>query len=334
MTDWLQQLAQQREKVNPADAASGDFFALLDHLGHISFSGDDAAHFLHNQLTNDVEHLGPDHVRLAGYCSPKGRLLASLLVWREPENIIMQLPRELQAGIQKRLQMYVLRAKVKLHDATADTVVFGLVGDTAAAVLQRWFTALPMACFDKIDNAFGNLMRLRDAEGKMRWQWRMSAVIAAEVAPTLCAQMSHADASRWRLTDIHAAMPMITAATQEKFVPQMINFEAIGGVDFKKGCYPGQEIVARSQYLGKLKRRMLPASIDAEVAEAGMEVFSNTDAQQPCGMIVNAERGGDQRTYCLVELKLAALEADSIHLGVAGPALKFAALPYGLPDAD
>ena len=334
MTDWNEQLAQQRTQVAQTGAALDDFFALLDHLGHISFSGDDAAHFLHNQLTNDVEHIGGNRARLAGYCSPKGRLLATLLVWRDPENIIVQLPRELQAGIQKRLQMYVLRAKVKVHDVSAETVVFGLVGDTAATTLQRWFATLPAASFEKIDNTFGTLIRLPAAEGKMRWQWCMSAVAAAKVVPILCAQLLHADAARWRLTDIQAAVPMITAATQEKFVPQMINFEAIDGVDFKKGCYPGQEIVARSQYLGKLKRRMLPASIDAEVVEAGMEVFSNSDTQQPCGMIVNAERGGDQLMHCLVELKLTALEANSVHLGVDGPALQFSPLPYLLPDAE
>ena len=334
MTDWLQQLVQQSTQTDQTVISSGDFFALQDHLGHISFSGDDAAHFLHNQITNDVEHIGTNRARLAGYCSPKGRLLASLLVWRDTESIIVQLPRELLAGIQKRLQMFVLRAKVKLHDVSADTVVFGLMGDTAAVVLQRWFATLPSTSFEKIDNTFGTLIRLPEAAGKSRWQWCMPAATAAEVVPVLCAQLPYADASRWRLTDIQAAMPMITAATQEKFVPQMINFEAIGGVDFKKGCYPGQEIVARSQYLGKLKRRMVPASIDADVVEAGMEVFSNTDGQQPCGMIVNTERGGDQRMHCLVEIKLAALETGSVHLGVGGPVLQFSALPYVLPDAE
>lgn len=334
MTDWLHQLAEQRARASQETDASGDFFALLDHFGHISFSGTDAANFLHNQLTNDVEHLGSNRARLAGYCSPKGRLLASLLVWQSADAIVMQIPRELQAGVQKRLQMYVLRAKVAVRDITDETVVFGFVGRSAITTLQRWFPSLPLACYDKVDSAAGSLIRLADANGKTRWQWIMSTTTAAEVVPVLCAELVLAEACYWRLSDIRAAVPLITLATQEKFVPQMINFEAIGGVDFKKGCYPGQEIVARSQYLGKLKRRMLPASVNASSVEAGMEVFTGTDPEQPCGMIVNAERDRAGQAHCLVEMKLAAFDAEPIHLGVDGPVLQFSALPYVLTDAD
>ncbi|MGZ5780366.1 MAG: CAF17-like 4Fe-4S cluster assembly/insertion protein YgfZ, partial [Burkholderiaceae bacterium] len=130
-------------------------------------------------------------------------------------------------------------------------------------------------------------------------------------------------------------IPQVTQATQEKFVPQMINFEVVGGVNFKKGCYPGQEIVARSQYLGKLKRRMMLATITAQEAMPGMDVFSSEDPEQPCGMIVNAERNSENETACLVEIKTATLENSSIHLGVAqGPTLRFQALPYALPDPE
>ena len=136
MTDWLQHLAQYRAQSNAhsleKSVASTDFFASLDHLGHITFSGDDAATFLHNQLTNDVEHLGVDEARLAGYCSPKGRLLASLLIWRASDAITLQLPRELQQAVQKRLQMYVMRAKVKVTDSNNNTVAFGLVKEDAS----------------------------------------------------------------------------------------------------------------------------------------------------------------------------------------------------------
>jgi folate-binding protein YgfZ len=135
----------------------------------------------------------------------------------------------------------------------------------------------------------------------------------------------------WHLTDIHAGIPQITQPTQEQFVPQMVNYELIGGVNFKKGCYPGQEIVARSQYLGKLKRRMMFASVDAE-AKPAMEIFSSTDPEQPCGMVVNAERNPRGDSDCLVELKTAVLEEGTIHLGSAqGPQLTFSALPYSLP---
>ncbi len=333
MTDWLEQLAQQRALPRPTSHTAGNFFCVLDHLGHSAFSGDDAASFLHNQLTNDVEHLGIDQARLAGYCSPKGRLLASLLMWRVSDTIVLQLPRQLQTALQKRLQMYVLRAKAKIADITDDSVAFGFVGRSAASLLQHWFATLPTACYDKLDNECGTLMRLPDADDQPRWQWVTSIATASKVLTQVVEQLALVDAACWRLSEIHAGLPQITLATQEKFVPQMINFEAIGGVNFKKGCYPGQEIVARSQYLGTLKRRMLPASIAGAEVEPGMELFAETDPSQPCGIVVNAERSSDARMDCLVEVKLAAREAGAIHLGVDGPLLQFSALPYGLPDA-
>lgn len=333
MTDWLQQLAQQRAHLRNTSDPHGDFFCVLDHLGHSTFSGDDAATFLHNQLTNDVEHLGTGRAQLAGYCSAKGRMLASLLMWRSADAIVLQLPRELQSSVQKRLQMYVLRAKVKIADISDETVAFGFVGPGAAAVLQRWFAVLPTACYDKVDSAAGTLMRISDAGDHPRWQWVTTSATASEVLPQLAELLALVDAARWRLSEIHAGLPQIMLATQEKFVPQMINFEAIGGVNFRKGCYPGQEIVARSQYLGTLKRRMLPASIDAAAVEAGMEVFAAADPSQPCGIIVNAERGTNVRMDCLVEVKLAARDAGAIRLGVDGPLLQFSALPYALADS-
>jgi folate-binding protein YgfZ len=149
----------------------------------------------------------------------------------------------------------------------------------------------------------------------------------------LAAQLQIVDQSNWRKADILAGIPQITDRTQEKFVPQMVNFELIGGVNFKKGCYPGQEIVARSQYLGKLKRRMAIASIPANSVEAGMEVFSEADTSQPCGMIINAESDGVLKSICLVELKVADQEADQVHLGSStGPKLNFLPLPYSMLD--
>ena len=337
MTDWLQQIALQRAGSqygsHQTAVSPGDFFAVLDHLGHIAFSGDDAASFLHNQLTNDVEHLATNQARLAGYCSPKGRMLASLYFWRAENAIVMQLPRELLQSVQKRLQMYVLRAKVKITDSSDDTVAFGFAGNGATTVLQRWFEVLPVACFDKVDNAAGTLIRSSDANNQPRWVWVTSTTFASGVLSQIADQLKFVDAAHWRLSEIHAGLPHITLATQEKFVPQMINFEAIGGVNFKKGCYPGQEIVARSQYLGSVKRRMLPASIATVSVAAGMEVFSDADSTQPCGIIVNAELSTDGRMDCLVEVKLAAHESGAIHLGVDGPLLHFSPLPYLLPDA-
>jgi tRNA-modifying protein YgfZ len=313
------------------DALQG-FVAPLTDTGLIAVSGDEAFTFLHSQLTNDVEHLDTSEARLAGYCSPKGRLLATFLMWKRDGTIMLQLPRQIQAPVQKRLQMFILRAKVKLADVTGDHAVLGLGGVAAAETLKTWFRELPNAPFAKIDSSNGTLVRLPDAFGNLRFQWSAPAAVAEQAWPELGKHLAPAGTGLWRLTEIHAGIPQVTQATQEQFVPQMVNYEIIGGVNFKKGCYPGQEIVARSQYLGKLKRRMLLATVDADSVAAGTEVFWSADPEQPCGMVVNAERNLDGGTDCLVEIKLAATEDGSIHLGSAsGALLKFAPLPYPLP---
>lgn len=326
-----------------SDLAAG-FVAPITDLGLIAISGDDAATFLHSQLTNDVEHLGGDQARLAGYCSPKGRLMASFLMWRNDTSIFLQLPRDIQAALQKRLQMFVLRAKAKLHDASSDAdrqIILGVGGAKAESVLKTWFAALPAAPYGKQEHAGqGTLIRVADAFGAPRYQWLMSAETAQAVWPALAAGLAKGGSDAWNLSEVHAGVPRIAAATQEKFVPQMVNFELLGGVNFKKGCYPGQEIVARSQYLGKLKRRTTLVSIPDAAAKAGDEVFAVSDPEQPCGMIVNAAPNGAGGIDALVEMKLSAIEqgtADtgSVRLGAAdGAALRFLAMPYVLDALD
>ena len=348
MTNWNEYLSSQggrNSATEPAhvldfgralgasDLVAGFVAAVTSH-GLIAVTGDDAATFLHNQLTNDVEHLGSDQARLAGYCSPKGRLQATFLVWRSAESIILQLPRALQAPLQKRLSMFVLRAKAKLADVTHAHAVLGFGGAASGSVLQAMFGALPAAPYSKIEHELGTLIRLADALGTPRYQWLTTPEQAQLAWPKLAAQLTPAGADAWQLAAIHAGVPDITANTQDQFVPQMVNFELLGGVNFKKGCYPGQEIVARSQYLGKLKRRAALAGIDA-AAQAGDEVFAVTDPGQPCGMVVNAAPNGSGGVDALVEIKLAALADSDIRLGsAAGPVLRFLPMPYPLDALD
>ncbi len=304
----------------PAQADTG-FLCALTHLGVIAASGDDAEHFLHNQLTNDVTGLTESHASLAGYCSPKGRLLATLLIWRSGGQILMALPRALLAPTMKRLQMFVLRSKVTLQDVSDQLAVIGVVGNELALPEQPWQRSA-------LDG--GMLLRVPDAAGLQRAVWAGPSDAAPRRWADWSAQRPAAPASLWRWTEIIAGLPQVVDATGEQFVPQMINLELVGGVNFRKGCYPGQEIVARSQYLGKLKRRALLASTDDITAAAGTEVFSAADPLQPCGMIVNAECGPDQRVACLVEIKMDAASTP-VHLRTAdGPLLAFGELPYDL----
>ncbi len=311
------------------------FVVPLSDLGLMAFSGTDAVSFLHRQLTNDVEHMRINEARLAAYCTPQGRLLASFLMWKSGDQVLLQLPREIQPALQKRLQMFVLRDKAKLADVGDAIVQIGLGGAAASDALTTWFASLPTEPYAKVDGEHGSLIRIADAFDAPRYLWITDPETVEKAWSSLAASLSPAPESAWRLADIEAGIPQITAATQEKFVAQMVNLELIGGVNFRKGCYPGQEIVARTQYLGKARRRMLAASMtmpNGEVAPA-TDVYASDDPNQPCGMVVNAERSSSDQIACLVSLKVPVPEGVVVHLGsVQGPALQFKPLPYPLPE--
>ena len=289
----------------------------LDHLRLLRVVGPDARSFLDAQLTRNVPP--PGVASLAGYCSPKGRLLASAVVWADEGTVSLLVSADIADAIAKRLRMYVLRAKATIEASPAHAVT-GYAGSAAAPTLAPWATTT-------IDDR--TWIRVPDAAGRAR-HLRVAPEASASAGEDTIA------ARTWRWLDIRAGLPRITLATQERFVPQMLNLEALGGVDFKKGCFPGQEIVARSQYLGKLKRRMALASLDGSDAPPapGTDVWNTRDAE-PCGLVVDAELGDDGRIAALIELPLASFDAVDLHVGGPdGPALTIEPLPYPLPDNE
>ncbi|WP_323047603.1 folate-binding protein [Paraburkholderia sp.] len=321
--------------------AADEFDAVIRHgaympltqFGVIDATGDDAASFLHGQLTNDTQHLDAANARLAGYCSAKGRLLASFLTWRTGETIRLLVSKDVQAAVQKRLSMFVLRAKARLVDASGELAVVGLAGDVRHA-LSGVFDALPDGVHVQVDGTAGSLIRVPDALGRLRYLWvGPKAAIEAHL-PLLDQKLKRVSPAVWDWLDIRAGEPRITQPVVEQFVPQMVNFDVLGAVNFRKGCYPGQEVVARSQYRGTIKRRTSLANVagELETVKAGAELFHSNDPGQPCGMVVNAASAPEGGVDVLVEIKLAALEGGTVHLGAAeGPALMFLPLPYGLP---
>jgi folate-binding protein YgfZ len=319
------------------DDVTAGFIATVRDQGLIAVSGDDAAKFLHTQLTNDVEHLTATDVRFAGFCTPKGRLQASFLMWRNNDAVYLQLPRAIQAPLQKRLSMFVMRSKAKLVDATDAApfaTVLGLGGARAEAALGQIVPTLPATPMTKTDGAFGTVLRLNDAFGAPRYLWLTSAETASAALSALGTQLAVGGDQAWQLATIHAAEPQVGPATQEQFVPQMINLELLGGVNFKKGCYPGQEIVARTKYLGKIKRRAALARIDDAGARPGDEVFSLLDPSQPCGMVVNVAPNGMGGADALIEIKLAQM-TEEVRLGSAtGARVSFLPMPYSLDAID
>ena len=289
----------------------------LAHWGVIRARGADAARFLHGQLTSDMLNLGTGRAVPAGFCSAKGRLQASFIVWAgEADEILLAGSASLLAPTLKRLSMFVMRAQCKLDDATAELPLHGLAGPAALALLGD---AQPWECRR---SAAGTAIRLPDAQGVPR----------AMLAGTAPSGVTPLDADTWRWLEVSSGVPVIEASTVDQFVPQMVNFELVGGVNFKKGCYPGQEVVARSQYRGTLKRRGTLLRSPQPMA-AGQEVYHSADPGQPAGTVALAAGPVDGAYLALTELKLAALQGGSLHLGAAdGATMTPAPLPYELPS--
>lgn len=314
-------------------------FTPLTDWGLILVEGPDAATLLQSQFSNSVVGLkrailgdiaqGMDSVRLVGYCNPKGRLLASAWLGLFPESndsvdrFALFISRDIAASTAKRLSMYVLRSKVKVLDASNDWEVFGsyqnLQGEQFTAPLKD---SLALRMPDVLIN---NQPFQRILHAKRKTDSTNSSVDQISLM-------------QWNSLEVLSAIPRIVLATQEQFVPQMINFESVAGVDFKKGCYPGQEIVARSQYRGAVKRRLQLAHVNLsttalELAKPGVELFLEDDANQPCGMLVLAATSPENvdRINLQVECKLDALELGNIHLDRSdGPLLQIDHLPYPL----
>ncbi|MDX9706942.1 MAG: folate-binding protein YgfZ [Azospira sp.] len=288
-----------------AAARDGSVLVPLTHLCVLRVGGADARSFLHNQLTSDVNHLADAAAQHSAWCSAKGRMLASFIVWREGDDYLLAFSADLQAAIAKRLQMYVLRAKVTIADA--GLVLLGLAGPASATALQAAGLPVP-ASMQSAAEADRRVLALGDG----RFLVAAPAGAAASLWPTLATPLRPAGLPVWRWLDIRAGLPLICEATREHFVPQMADFERIGGVSFHKGCYPGQEIVARTQYLGKVKRHLYRLRGEAPMA-AGDELYSEAVPEQSCGMVVSAAPSPDGGHEALAVLMEAAAEAG-VHL--------------------
>ena len=299
----------------------------LDELGVIAARGEDAAKFLQGQLTNDVLSLG-EGLQLNGYCTAKGRLIATFRQWRDADAICLQLPRDILAPVLKRLSMFVLRAKARLSDDSAAWTAYGLVGPRAETSLSQAGLPVPANAWHAAVAANGvRVARLPDAA--ITGSRFMILVPAGATLPGLSVGMAPAEV--WWWSEVESAVPTVWAATQEKFVPQMINLEVLGGVNFRKGCYPGQEVVARSQYLGKLRRRMALARLDAPPPTAGSDVWVEGESE-PAGTVVMAAARPAGGTALLFEAPVDRLERDLHEGSPDGPRLAIQPLPYAIFD--
>ncbi len=311
-----------------AAARDGTVLCDLSQFGVLRIYGEEAQGFLHNLFSSDVNALTPQKAEYSSFNTAKGRALATFLIWRTGTEFFLQLPQSLLAPIRKKLSMYVLRAKVKIEDAS-DIVCLGVSGANAATLLQQHFPALPQTPLDVVPHDDAGLIRL----GADRFQIVTTPQHAAALWQKLGAGARPAGSPCWDWLDIRAGIPWILPQTQEAFVPQMVNLDLTGAVNFKKGCYPGQEVVARMHYLGKPKRRMYLAHVFSESApQPGAELFSMELESQSCGQVVNAAPAAGGGYDLLAVMQIASHDAFPVHLGaLTGARLQFQPLPYPIP---
>ena len=306
----------------------------LTHLGVIRAAGVDAATFLQGQLSQDVLTIANDTARLAAFCNAKGRMQASFVIFRrtpEPESqdnagetdqFLMVCSADILAQTLKRLSQFIMRAKVKLSDASSELLLYGVTGSAIDSVASN-----AVETWAKTDMGRQSTVRLYPSVGVERALWCAPIGTPLPVGPDLALAL-------WHWLDVQSGVAMLTQPIFEAFVPQMLNYESIGGVSFKKGCYPGQEVVARSQFRGTLKRRAYllhctpPSSGPAAV---GQEVFHSSDPNQPCGLVAACAPNPTGGFDAIVSMQTSAAVGGTLTLGgPQGPELNLLALPYPL----
>lgn len=297
----------------------------LSHLGLLQLDGADAATFLQGQVTNDVKQLNGQTAHYSGYCSPKGRMLALFLAFAHQGHIHLQLPEELVAAIAKRLKMYVMRSKVEIQDVSDSIIKFGLSGPHAVELLSPLFANIPQQDFELVTHENGALLKLPGTQP--RFEIFTDLANATAIWNKLVQHAKVSGAAFWEMLEIQAGIPEVYTKTQEEFVPQMLNLDLLNGINFKKGCYTGQEIVARTHYLGTVKRRTQLAHTDSDTApNPGDDIVnSNGDAVGKVVRCAPAYNGGYD---LLAEIRLESIEAGLLH--VNGNMLNIQELPYNI----
>jgi folate-binding protein YgfZ len=315
-------------------ALGGLVFADLEYMGVIAAHGPDAGTFLQSQLGNDVRELTEHSSQLSSYCTPKGRMLGLMRIFRQDDTWYLRLPADSLEAVLQRLRMFVMRASVTLEDVSENFLRIGVSGADAADEISAASGACPEAVNGVIHS--GKLTVLRVPGPRPRYEVFISSLQAAKTFwDAMNVRGAPVGEPAWRLLEIEAGIPVVFAATAELFVPQMVNLQLLHGVSFKKGCYPGQEIVARMQYLGTLKRRMYLGIIRQDVpASPGDDLFPAGDDTQPIGRIVDAQPHPDGGQLALAVLQIRSAEANDVFLGSpTGPVFSLQPLPYAF-EAD
>jgi folate-binding protein YgfZ len=326
--EWQQFLSEHGSAATSLQTSADQAILVnLSAYGLLGVEGEDAESFLQNQLSNDVHLVNPANSQLNSYCTPKGRMLVVFRLFKIGDTFYLRMPATMVDSVRKRLQMYVLRSKVRLFDAGDTWQRLGIAGPGSTEQLTKLLDGAPTD-INAVSTA-GDCIMLR-----LPGDERFEIVAKLEPAKALWQQLqssrSTAGNDAWPLLDILAGIPTVYPETSEHFVPQMANMQLIGVVNFKKGCYPGQEVVARMQYRGTLKRRMHLVQLAADhLPAAGTGVVSINDGKaHEAGEIVDARRRDEQHGVALAVLQISSLQ-DPLHIGdETGPELKLLEMPY------
>lgn len=306
----------------------------LAELGLIKASGEEALTFLHGQFTNDLNMVSPNQSQLSSYCNAKGRLLAIFRIFKQEDDYYLLLRRDVLEVALKKLTMFKLMAKVDLTDVSDDFVLFGIAGSDADAVLKENNINIPVNIDESIIENETTIIRIPSESSRLLFISKSNN--AKAIWKSLSDKTTQTNSNLWGLHDIQSGIAQVTLETSEAFIPQMVNLELIGGVNFQKGCYPGQEIVARTHYLGKPNRRMYRISINSEnCPQPGTNIFSVKDGEQPVGKIVSAQNSSHDTCEALAVLRTEKENDDELHLeSLTGPKVTTLKLPYSLESAS
>ena len=316
-------------------ALNGLVFADLDFMGVIAVHGADAATFLQAQFSNDISEVDESSSQLNAYCSPKGRILGLMRIFRQGETWYLRLPADSLETVIQRLRMYVMRAEVTLEDVSDNFLRIGISGDTASDELGSVAGAVPAEVDQVLHHNDMSILRVPGVQ--QRYEVYINALDSArELWDTLNVRGAPVGESAWRLLEIQAGLPNIFAATSELFVPQMTNLQLVNGLSFKKGCYPGQEIVARMQDLGTLKRRMYLGHIDTDENTVPADsLYSSDNSEQAIGRSIDAQPHPDGGQSALAVIQINAADAEDMHTGSSdGPSFTLKSLPYTFDEAE
>lgn len=302
----------------------------LSHYSLIEASGDDVVEFLQGQLTNDIKLVTDNQGQLSAYCNPKGRILASFRIFMRNNHYFLRLHSDILETTLKRLRMFVMRSKVELVDSSDELSRMGIAGTNASHKLSTLFSTLPENADESLTDDDMTIIKLPGALPRYEVHGSLAKVKA--LWEKLQDEAVAIGENSWNLLTIRAGIPEIVADTVEAFVPQMVNLQAINSLSFTKGCYPGQEVVARMHYLGKLKRRLFLASVETETLPLpGQPVMTSAEKEEKAGQIVSASWSNDKNVELLAVLQIEKAENEILHIGSNnGPTIQLLDLPYNL----